>query len=238
MIFLDAHVHFYAEYKADLLFDSFIAHAEAYAPRGSGLAMSVMLRDFQPSLESAVGSASPSKWRLSRDGRDGMALKATDGLREIALFPARQVAAAERVELLGFFGESSVPDGLPLSETATRLRSAGFVPVIAWGKGKWLFGRRALVRNLMAAEASASPLPFIGDSALRPFFWPESLFSHAAGLGMRLTYGSDPLPGAGNETKAGGYATLVDADLDCSFAGMLKALSTASLRSCGKRASH
>lgn len=238
MFFLDAHVHFYDEYDADLLFDFFAAHAKTIAPGCADLAMAVMLRDFQSSLLAAVNPARLRKWRIEDGGEKGCAALAVCGDTRISLFPARQVAAKERIELLGFFGEAPVPDGLPLAETAARLRDAGFTPVIAWGKGKWLFGRGRLVRELMAAEAAKSPKPLVGDSALRPFFWAEPLYGVAKGLGLRLTYGSDPLPGAGNEKKAGGYATLVDAPLPRSYAGMLDVLASAPLKPCGKRATH
>ena len=237
MFFLDAHVHIYPEYRLDALFDVFAARAEKLAPGCGGMAMAVMLREFQPTLESLLDASRMGSWRIA-DRAAGGPLVVEDGTRRISLFPARQVAARERIELLGFFGEEPVPDGLPLAETADRLRAAGYVPVVAWGKGKWLFRRAATVRATILREALHRPPPFIGDSALRPFFWREPLFALARRLSLRFTYGSDPLPGAGNERKAGRYATLVDAPPPQTAADLLRALQTAPLRPCGRRAAY
>lgn len=235
MIFLDAHVHSYEEYDSDILFDSFIKNAARYAPENAGLGMVVLLRAFQSSLSSLLGSLNLERWHIEAPAKDGDAFVATDGKYRIALFSARQVAALERIELLGFFGDSFVEDGLPLRETASRLRSQGYTPVIAWGKGKWLFKRAKLVKSIIEEQASLSPLPLIGDSALRPSFWCEPLYKLASGLGLKFVYGSDPLPGAGNERNAGRYATLIDAPMTYSCREMLDLLCSAEARPCGKR---
>ena len=236
MIFLDAHVHIYPEYDLDALFTAFAGRARRCAPPGAGWAMAVLLRSFQSDLASLLAFSPGSRWRIETRGGGDETAVVTDGDARIALFPARQVAARERVELLGFFGEAPVPDGLPLAETAERLRAAGYLPVIAWGRGKWLFKRGRIVSGLMADEARRDPRPLVGDSALRPPFWPEPLFVRAARLGLRLTYGSDPLPGAAHARRAGQYATLVDAEPTTSCAALLRALREAPLRPCGRRA--
>ena len=236
MIFFDAHVHIYPEYDLDALLTAFAGRARSVAPAGSGLAMAVLLRSFQRDLASLLALPAGSRWRVEEQGGGDTAAVVTDGDVRIALFPARQVAARERVELLGFFGDAPVPDGLPLAETADRLRAAGYLPVIAWGRGKWLFKRGRLVAGLMADETRREPRPLVGDSALRPPFWPEPLFRLAGRLGLRLTYGSDPLPGAGNARRAGMYATLVDAAPTPSCAALLRALREAPMRPCGHRA--
>lgn len=238
MIFLDAHVHSYEEYNSDVLFDSFIKNAMRYAPKDAGLGMVILLRSFQSSLAFLLGSLKLERWHIEEPKNKEETFVATDGTYRIAIFPARQVAALERIELLGFFGDSFVEDGLSLQETAAVLRSQGYTPVIAWGKGKWLFKRARLVKALMEAQAAQSPLPLIGDSALRPIFWCEPLYKLAKSLGLKFTYGSDPLPGAGNERNAGRYATLIDAPMTYSPKEMLNLLSSKPTRSCGRRFWH
>ena len=239
MIFFDAHVHVYPEFKLDVLLSAFALHADIFAGDANALAMAVMLRGFQPSLESAL---SPFRgrdlrgWKLEK-GAEG-AFVATDGVRRIFLLPARQVAAKERIEALGLFGEAEVPDGLPLQETIARLRDAGVQPVLAWGLGKWLFKRAPIVADALETAARAgTPLP-VGDSALRPAFWPTPrLYGKAAALGGRILYGSDPLPRSGDEYSAGCYATVVDASFDetTPVTSLLSALRTAALTPVGKR---
>lgn len=206
MIFLDAHVHIYPEYDLDGMFGAFCINGEKLAPKAD-LAMAVMLREFQPSLESVLRSDSLKRWRVT-DCASGIA-HVTDGVREITLIASRQIAAAERVEAIGFFGEAPIPDGLPLARSIERLRELGFLPAVAWGLGKWLGAREKVVRDIMASPTRP---PLIADSALRPTFWPKpALYKFGEQNGMRVVYGSDPLPRKADETIAGKYATLLDA---------------------------
>ncbi len=211
MIFFDAHVHVYPAYDLDALFSAFAAHADRFAPGVGDLAMAVMLRDFQPSLASVLTPASESsRWRFEPAAEGSFT--ATDGNRRVFILPARQVAAKERIEALGFFGETPVPDGLPLAETIEKLRAAGFQPVLAWGLGKWLFKRAPVVDDAIAAAVRDQKPLLIGDCALRPTFWPTPRpYRMAEGKGLRVIYGSDPLPRPGDENCAGRYATLLDA---------------------------
>ena len=215
-IFFDAHVHVYPEFELDVLLTAFASHADIFARDADALAMAVMLRGFQPSLESALAPFNERDlrgWKLEK-GNEG-SFVATDSSHRIFLLPARQVAAKERIEALGLFGEAEVPDGLPLQETIARLRDAGYQPVVAWGLGKWLFGRGPVVASaLEAAGKEDKPLP-VCDCALRPTFWPTpQLYKKAVGLGGFVLYGSDPLPRIGDEYSAGSYATLIDAPFD------------------------
>lgn len=236
MIFLDAHVHVYPEFDLDLLFSSFAAHARRAAPAGSELAMAVALREFQADLGSVLGAAAPAReWLVSPPSSPGECWTASRGGDAICIFPARQVAARERVELLGYFGEEPVPDGLPLEESARRLAGAGFLSALAWGRGKWLFGRAGIVRRLLGDDGFRECAPFVGDSALRPLFWREPLFGVARRRGFRFLCGSDPLPRAGAERGAGRFATLVDAPATRSVADMRSLLLAAPLAAAGSR---
>ena len=239
MIFFDAHVHVYPEFEFDVLLTAFASHADIFAKDADALAMAVMLRGFQPSLESALAPFKERDlrgWKLEK-GAEG-SFVATDGSHRIFLLPARQVAAKERIEALGLFGEAEVPDGLSLQETIARLRDAGFQPILAWGLGKWLFKRAPIVADALETAARAgAPLP-VGDSALRPTFWPTPrLYSKAVELGGVILYGSDPLPRSGDEYSAGCYATVMDAAFDASApaTSLLSAIRTATLTPVGRR---
>ena len=214
MIFLDAHLHLYPAYDRDRLFDAFAAQASRLAPAATAWAGFLLLREGQGTLGRLIAATTRphQQWRRVREPAPGTCVM-SNGTHEILLVAARQIAARERVELLGLFSEADVPDGLPLAETALRLRAAGALPVLAWGLGKWLFPRSRAVRALIDAAADPDSL-LIGDSALRPAFWGEPhLMRHAREQGLRLLYGSDPLPRPGEESVAGQYASLVEADL-------------------------
>ncbi len=235
MIFLDAHLHIYPEYDLDIYFDTLVKNAKKYAPEATAIAGIVLLRENQPSLASLFEDRPHGKWSITLPSDAQTAATVTDGTTTIALFPARQIAARERIELLALFGEKVIADGQPLSETITQIRQEAMQPVIAWGKGKWLLKRHKIVKALIRDEAKQNPLPLIGDSALRPLFWIEPLFRFAKRNGMRLIYGSDPLPGKDNETKPGTYATLIDAPIAYKYDELQKLLNTAAHTSCGKR---
>ena len=213
MIFLDAHLHLYPAFDRDQLLDALAARAQHLAPRASATVSFLMLREGQGSLGRLIAATTRPRqqWRRVREPAPGACVM-SDGAREILLVAARQVAARERVELLGLFTEAEIPDGLSLAETAQRLRGAGALPALAWGLGKWLFPRSRAVRAMIDAAEPGSLL--VCDSALRPAFWGQPrLMRRARKKGLRLLYGSDPLPRAGEETVAGRYASLIAADL-------------------------
>lgn len=186
---------------------------------GNCIAIAVQLREFQPSLEAVLAEHKLSKWKIVSIGKNGAhplncsTAVVTDGTASITILPARQIAAKERIEILGFFGETPVPDGLPLVETIKRVRDASMTPAIAWGLGKWLGNRGKIVSDVI--ESATEPI-LVADSALRPTFWCEPLYKVAKTKGIRFLYGSDPLPKNGDEIQAGRYAMTVDAELDTS----------------------
>lgn len=212
MIFFDSHVHIYPEFDLDILFESFWAKSRLYAKDGDSRVMAVMLRSFQSSLPALLATVSSKKWKLSK-GVDGSFNAESDG-RKIILLPARQIAAREKIEALGLFGDALVPDGLPLAETISRLSESGYTPVLAWGLGKWLLKRAKFVKAAIDGANSVRDL-MIGDSALRPSFWGTPCPMRVARRkGLRVITGSDPLPRKGDEINAGRYAMLVDTELD------------------------
>ena len=239
MIFFDAHVHLYPQFELDVLLTAFASHADIFARDADVLAMAVMLRGFQPTLDSVF---EPFKGRNLRgwtiEESEEKCFLATDGSHRIFMLPARQVAAKERIEALGYFGDAEVPDGLPLEETVERLGDAGYQPVIAWGLGKWLFKRGPVVASaLESAGKAGKPLP-VCDCALRPTFWPTPKhYKRAVELGGFVLYGSDPLPRIGDEYSAGCYATVIDASFDVSApaTSLLAAIRTSALISVGRR---
>ena len=214
MIFLDSHVHIYGEFDRDLLFSSFVVNARLAAPEAKDFAMAAMLRSFQPSLrELLLDGTRPREWKIEE--APAGSFTAERGDERIFILPARQVAASEHIEALGLFGETMVPDGLSLSETVMRLREASYAPVLAWGLGKWLFSRSRTVNAVLDAAIASGGRFLIGDSGLRPFFWPEpSQYRKARAHGIRVLHGSDPLPRPGQELRAGRYGSLIDADID------------------------
>ena len=215
MIHLDSHVHFYGFYDLDRLCDSLLRNAGAEAAPAMFLAEREgqgVLAEWREAAQSGKPVAGASRWRPI-SVPDDTSVVLGDGKKEIYVFAARQIAAKERIEAIGLFTSAPIPDGLPLAVTISRIRDAGGLPMLAWGVGKWLFGRGRVVRGIIGSSDPDSL--FIGDSALRPRFWGTPFAMRAARRrGMRILCGSDPLPRQGDESRAGSYASLIRGNLD------------------------
>ncbi len=212
MVFFDAHIHLYPYFDPDWLYDSLYGHAARLAP-GATVAAALMLRANQPQWPDILKpGGNAARWRISQT-YSPFCVRMSAGTRHILVVAARQVAACERLEALGLFGSEEIPDGLPLRESIARLRAAGMLPMLAWGLGKWLFKRRAIVWETLTKEEGKDL--FVCDSALRPGGWPLPPAMRWASERRRLIYGSDPLPRRkGEEQVAGRYATILDGEID------------------------
>jgi hypothetical protein len=135
------------------------------------------------------------------------------GTTELLLVAGRQIATAERVEVLALATTASFPDGQPLADTLRLVQESGGVPVLSWAAGKWLGGRGRAVKALLDGGAPGRLL--LGDSSLRPTKWQDpDIFREAVQRGFTLLAGSDALPVAGEERYLGQYASLFEMAFD------------------------
>jgi hypothetical protein len=157
---------------------------------------------------------------------------------QILLFPGRQIATSERLEVLALACEAKFQDGVSLVEALAQAKKAGAIPVIPWSPGKWTGKRGALLHSILE---SANPGDFLlGDSSLRPRFSPEpKLFSVARKKGIGIISGTDPLPFAGQERLIGTFGFILDSGFNAAHpitsvrAALLK--SNPDVRTIGKR---
>ena len=134
------------------------------------------------------------------------------GGERVAVLAGRQIACAERVEILALGTRERFADGMGVSEAVSEALASGAQPVLSWGVGKWLFSRAKTVSSLLR-RFPAEDL-FLGDTSMRPVFWPTPAeMSRAPSLGRRVLHGSDPLPRRGEERRAGEWADLADEPL-------------------------
>lgn len=213
MIIADTHIHIYSNYNL------------ADAIRGCVLKLSAIAPD-----ATCVGFlAERSDCHVYRDlashKRDafseGVSVKSVGACLELQCFntaplflcPGRQIVTKERLELLCLCVDADIPDGLPAETVVNRIREVGGVPVLTWAVGKWLFKRADVVRSLLE-QFSPSQL-LVGDSAMRPVFWPTPLpMQFARKRGYKILAGTDPLPADGEERVMGSYASLLDAEFE------------------------
>ncbi len=126
------------------------------------------------------------------------------------ILAGRQVATAERVEILALTLAGGVEDGRPAAETVEAVLAGGGIPVLAWAPGKWMFRRAAVVRSLLKTFGPDRLL--LGDTSLRPLGWPEPAAMREPG--RKVVAGSDPLPRSGEEARAGSYGVALEGDFD------------------------
>ncbi len=136
-----------------------------------------------------------------------------DDQHPLWIFAGRQIVTAERLEVLALTALEGPPDGTPTGRAVEAVNESGAVAVLSWAPGKWWFQRGDVVKDIM--EGHAPGLLLIGDTALRPTIWPEPrLMKRARRRGLAVLAGSDPLPFAGDDMQAGGYAVRGSLDFD------------------------
>ncbi|MGB3562078.1 MAG: hypothetical protein WBH85_03420 [Thermoanaerobaculia bacterium] len=147
------------------------------------------------------------------------------GKIRLILVAGRQLRTAEALEVLALGCDRDLPEGRPLGETLLAVRDCGALPVVPWGFGKWWGRRGRLLASLLDTEPPASF--FLGDNGGRPSSFPRpDTFERARCLGIRDLPGSDPLPFAGEVSRAGsrGFVLPTPLDRDTPAAGLLSRL--------------
>jgi len=242
---IDTHIHVYPHYDVSRLLAAARRNFLRQTADGDGVQYALALVEREGTDvfgDWLAGERLPPDVRATALDATALRLNFADGFALLVL-AGRQVACRERIELLGLGCRRVVPDGVSLPEAVEQLRAAGALPVLAWGIGKWLFGRAKTVTELL--EKFAPPELLLGDSSLRPVGWPEPLIMRRARKeGRRILAGSDPLPPQSEEVQAGRYCSLLELDpaglQDSNLSAYIKdALRNPALplRSVGKRSS-
>lgn len=232
---VDSHVHVYPSHSPERILASFRA-AVRRAGAGTGAMCLVEREGMDAFREWARGVNLPHGTRVTRSEETAFMLEA-DGEVPVVVVAGRQIACAERVEILALGTTAVFRDGMAAADAVLAARDAGALPVLAWGVGKWLFSRAAVVDALLR-RFPADEL-FLGDTSLRPVFWPTpGPMAQAPTFGRRVLHGSDPLPPAREEIRAGQWADLAEdplADDKPLASAVLGALREAPLVPAGRR---
>ena len=207
-ILIDSHVHFYPSYDPARFFGAFRdAMRRAGARQGAIMLAEREGADFFGAWSRQEGL--PKGWTVSRREEAAILLRPPDGRGDVAVVAGRQIACAERVEILALGTRASFREGVPAADAVAAARDADALPVLAWGVGKWLFSRAAVVESLM--RRFPGPELALGHPSMRPVFWPApSAMLREPTLGRRVLHGSDPLPRAGEDCRPGQWADLAD----------------------------
>ncbi|MEX0744687.1 MAG: hypothetical protein WD118_03720 [Phycisphaeraceae bacterium] len=211
---VDAHVHLHRRFKLSTMFDHAAANVVYTAARmhlrhdTAGVLMLTesagvdRFGEIMRRLNGFIGH-----WQvLACDENESLQLQSTG--HRLILIAGRQIVTHERLEVLALGTRRRIEDGQPIETVVQEVRRAGALPVLPWGLGKWLGLRGRTVRRLL--ESPLSEALFLGDNGGRPRHWPTpSLFQLAQRRGVRLLPGTDPLPLAGQQHRAGRYGFML-----------------------------
>lgn len=169
----------------------------------------------QDSLQ-RIRSECSGSWLLAGSGEEAsllMTSRCGNDSQSLLLVAGRQVVTAEKIEVLVLGTTDAIADGKPVDETIDYAIAAGGLPVLTWGFGKWL-GPNASIIARLAGDIKRHPVLFFADSSVRLAHTPLPAGLRAAKAAGRIVLaGTDPLPIAQEETKAGRLAFKVSAPL-------------------------
>lgn len=220
-VLVDAHAHLHQRFEVV----SFLAAAESNFRRAA-----VAAETDGPAVGLLVLTAGRNEWSWSglatfAAGRDDDAWTCLQTREEVSLLvehagdiklilvAGRQLRTAEALEVLALGCNRELPDGLPIGDTLETVRASGALPVVPWGFGKWWGRRGRLLASLLEKEPPAGF--FLGDNGGRPrSFAPPGALETARRAGIRDLPGSDPLPFAGEITRAGSRGFILPTPLD------------------------
>ena len=78
-------------------------------------------------------------WKLSNTKDEASLLAGdSDSNKKIILIAGHQIVTIENMEVLALISTDKVRSGLSLDETVEKIASAGGIPVLPWGFGKWI----------------------------------------------------------------------------------------------------
>lgn len=214
-LFVDGHVHIYPTFD--------LARAITYGLQNMNRLLEARKNDlgteriwllternhcnfFRQTYDSAV-QLSNKQLSIER-GADGESLLVRkSGIDEPVLFilPGRQIVSSDDLEVCALVTATIIPNRAhDTAETIKRALDCGGVPALNWAPGKWFFSRGKIVRKLLE-KGAGGPL-LIGDTSMRPTFWPmPHLMQKAKEEGHKIIAGSDPLPFPGEEDNIGSY---------------------------------
>lgn len=218
-VLVDAHVHIHECFACERFLDAAAAnfaqakedlHAQGDA---YGFLMLTESAGVDRFTALANGQLQTGSWQISAT-KEAVSLVATRrGALSMFVIAGRQIATAERLEVLALGTRQCPPDRAPLRATLTALANSDAVAVVPWGFGKWT-GRRGRYLAKLFVEPAGLPL-YAGDNGGRPGgFRRPKLLAVAETHGKLVLPGTDPLPFPGEITKAGRYGFVAEFELD------------------------
>ena len=219
-LIIDGHLHLYPRYDVERAINSLLDNlGKLTSPSGGAsavfiglLAESQSCRFYQEILKDGKACQYGPFTLVAGPDAGAITILKHDHIMGY-LIAGRQIVTSEKLEILALGMDVSVKNGLSAEDTLQAIRAQNAVPVLSWSPGKWFFGRGKRIQTLIKTQPVGSFL--IGDTGLRPTFWPlPSLMKMATQLGFKIIGGSDPLPIPGEERWIGTYGMTAMAEFD------------------------
>lgn len=214
-LIIDAHIHIYPDVDLGLAVACSLANMDEAKPETETAKIWLLTERSDCAAFSMLQSSVRIGMYHILPTQEPAALRVQLGERIVLyILAGRQIVTAEGHEFGLLANSLNLPDrALDTPSCIAAAREAGALLSINWAPGKWSGRRKRALMPLFAAPPE--PHLFIGDSAMRPLFWPEpALMRSARQQGWRILAGSDPLPFTGEENSFGRYGTMITGDLD------------------------
>jgi hypothetical protein len=218
-LLVDGHVHMHACFDRDAFLDAALANfrrgAEELGIGGPFLGCLLLAETAgERWFQRLCGEPGDGRWSFApTDEETSLVARRSPGGERLLVEAGRQVRTREGLEVLGLATAEEFPDGLAFEDALARVRWSGAVPVLPWGFGKWWFYRGGLLEALL--RRPGPKWIFLGDNGGRPRLGgTPHLLREARRRGIPVLPGSDPLPLAGQEARAGSYGFLVRDGVD------------------------
>jgi hypothetical protein len=217
MILVDAHVHIHDCFNLELFLN---AAAKNFKNAAERLHAGTDFRGLLLLAESLGANSFTRLCRISQEKHEQNrignwklyptsekeVLRLANRITKETLFviAGRQIVTAEHLEVLSILNHQTYDDGYSIEHTIRRVLLDGGVCVLPWGFGKWMGNRGKILTRLI--ETSPSRSMFLGDNGGRPVLYPQPChFKLAKQYGIRTLPGSDPLPFASENERAGSF---------------------------------
>ena len=241
---VDTHVHMHSCFEQDRFFAAAADNLDLRPGNGDRISGVLCLTEtseadwFGECRIRVSQESSSASWPGSDRHADRWTLRATDepntvvaadaSGRTMAIVAGRQIVTGEGLEVLALGLAGPFADGQPTRAVLEQAATAGAIPVLPWGFGKWTGRRGRLVREIIAEPPCAF---FLGDNGGRLSIMAEPPeFALGQTYGMRILPGTDPFPFSWDVGRVGSYGIEWDETLDARspFRGLCLLLADAS----------
>lgn len=215
---IDTHVHLRPVHDPAAVLDGAIEHTDRHLARlgaRSGTCVLMLSESADEHGYERLGASDKpvGRWIFDHEGEPMSLLGTRDDDRAVLLVQGQQIATRDGLEVLTLACDTRLPDKEPIRDTLEQALTLNALVVLPWGFGKWTGQRKRLMLDLVSEFGPRGIA--LGDSAARPAGLSEgAIFRRARELGVPILPGTDPLPIASHQKRAGRYALWLEKRLD------------------------